>query len=223
MHGQNAIAYGLWPVVAFNVVIVVFFALSFIKPKRATEWRSMGLFIGFIVALFTEMYGLPLTIYFLSQWLGTSYPVLSPYSHNNGHLWLVLLGLSNSAVAMTLLHLVSNGLIILGFYLLYAGWSLIYKSEGKYLVKTGIYSHIRHPQYVGLFVITVGFLIQWPTVITLILWPFLIFAYYRLAKHEEAEVAKQFPNEFPAYKAAVPAFVPRISVRRHIQMERQIK
>jgi hypothetical protein len=121
MHGQNTIAYGLWPVVAFNVLIVVFFALSFIKPKRAIEWRSMSLFIGFIVALFTEMYGLPLTIYFLSQWLGTSYPVLSPYSHNNGHLWLVLLGLSNSGAAMMLLHLVSNGLIIFGFYLLYAG------------------------------------------------------------------------------------------------------
>jgi hypothetical protein len=87
----------------------------------------MGLFIGFIVALFTEMYGLPLTIYFLSQWLGTSYPVLNPFSHNNGHLWLVLLGLSNSAAAMTVLHLVSNGLIFFGFYLLYAGWSLIYK------------------------------------------------------------------------------------------------
>jgi len=223
MHGHNTIAYGLWPVVAFNILIVVFFALSFVKPKRAIEWRSMGLFIGFIVALFTEMYGLPLTIYFLSQWLGTSYPVLSPYSHNNGHLWLVLLGLSNSALAMTLLHLVSNGLIIFGFYLLYAGWSLIYRSEGKHLVTGGIYSYIRHPQYVGLFLIIVGFLIQWPTIITLILWPFLIFAYYRLAKHEEAEVAERFPNEFPAYKAAVPAFFPRISGKRDIQLERQIK
>src|SRR6516162_8276960 len=98
---------------------MVFFALSFIKPKRAIEWRLMGLFIGFIVALFTEMYGLPLTIYFLSQWLGTSYPVLSPYSHNNGHLWLVLFGVSNFTLAMTVLHLVSDGLMILGFYLLY--------------------------------------------------------------------------------------------------------
>ena len=201
-------------VVAFNILLVVFFALSFIKQKQAVEWRSMGLFIGFIVALFTEMYGLPLTIYFLSQWLGTSYPVLSPYSHNNGHLWLVLLGLSNLGIAMTVLHLVSNGLIFFGFYLLYAGWSLIYKSEGKHLVTTGVYSYIRHPQYVGLFLITVGFLIQWPTLITLMLWPFLIFAYYRLAKREEAEVAKQFPDEFAAYKAAVPAFFPRISNRK---------
>jgi protein-S-isoprenylcysteine O-methyltransferase Ste14 len=177
----------------------------------------MGLFIGFIVALFSEMYGLPLTIYFLSQWLGASYPVLTPFSHNNGHLWLVLLGLSNSGLAMTLLHLVSNGIIFFGFYLLYAGWSLIYKSEGKQLVTTGVYSYVRHPQYVGLFLITVGFLIQWPTLITLILWPFLILAYYRLAKREEAAVSKQFPQEFAAYKSAVPAFFPRLFVTRNMQ------
>ena len=62
MHGQNTYAYGMWPVVAFNILLVLFFALSFIKPKQPVEWRSMGLFIGFIVALFTEMYGLPLTV-----------------------------------------------------------------------------------------------------------------------------------------------------------------
>ncbi len=217
MHGQNVFAYGMWSVVAFNILLVLFFALSFIKPNQPVEWRSMGLFIGFIVALFSEMYGLPLTIYFLSQWLGTSYPVLTPFSHNNGHLWLVLLGLSNSGLAMTLLHLVSNGIIFFGFYLLYAGWSLIYKSEGKQLVTTGVYGYVRHPQYVGLFLITVGFLIQWPTLITLILWPFLILAYYRLSKREEAAVSKQFPEEFAAYKAAVPAFFPRIFTTRNMQ------
>jgi len=217
MHGQNTYAYGMWPVVAFNILLILFFALSFVKPKGRFEWRSMGLFIGFVVALFTEMYGVPLTVYFLSQWLGTRYPVLTPFSHNNGHLWLVLLGLSNSGIAMTLLHLISNGIIFLGFYLLYAGWSLIYKSEGKHLVTAGIYCHIRHPQYAGLFLITLGFLIQWPTLITLILWPFLIFAYYRLAKREEADVAKQFPEEFAAYKAAVPAFFPRMFNRKGSQ------
>jgi len=218
MHGQDmTFANGMWPVVAFNVLLVLFFALSFVKPKQQIEWRSMGLFIAFIVALFTEMYGLPLTIYFLSQWLGNRYPVLTPFSHNNGHLWLVLLGLSNSGIAMTVLHLVSNGIIFLGFYLLYAGWSLIYKSEGKHLVTTGVYSHVRHPQYVGLILITIGFLIQWPTLITLILWPFLIYAYYRLAKREEAAVSKQFPEEFAAYKAAVPAFFPRIFNTKNMQ------
>jgi protein-S-isoprenylcysteine O-methyltransferase Ste14 len=209
MHGQdNTFAYRMWPVVAFNILLVLFFALSFIKPKQPIEWRSMGLFIGFIVALFTEMYGLPLTIYFLSQWLGNRDPVLTPFSHNNGDLWLVLPGF---------LHLISNGIIFLGIYLLYAGWSLIYKSEGKHLVTAGVYSRVRHSQYVGLILITVGFLIQWPTLNTLIPWPFLIYAYYRLAKREEAAVSKQFPKEFAAYKAEVPAFFPIISNTKNMQ------
>jgi hypothetical protein len=91
----------------------------------------MGVFIGFIVALFSEMYGLPLTIYFLTQWLGVSYPVLNPFSHTHGHLWLVFLGISDSALAMTLLHLISNLIIFSGFYLLYKGWTLLYHGEGQ--------------------------------------------------------------------------------------------
>jgi protein-S-isoprenylcysteine O-methyltransferase Ste14 len=109
-----------------------------------------------------------------------------------------------------LLHTVSNAIIILGFYLLYQGWALIYHNEGK-LVTEGVYSHIRHPQYAGLFLITLGLLIQWPTLITLLMWPTLTFAYYRLAMREEGEVSRRFPKEYAAYRRRVPAFVPRFS------------
>ena len=173
----------------------------------------MGIFIGFIVALFTEMYGLPLTIYFLSQWLGASYPVLNPFSHAHSHLWLVLMGVADSPVAMTILHTVSNGIIIFGFYLLYQGWTLIYHSEGR-LVTEGVYSYIRPPQNVGLFLITLGLLIQWPTLITLVMWPVLTFAYCRLAMREEGEVSRLFSNEYAAYLKRVPAFVPMFSQYR---------
>lgn len=200
----------MWTVVAFNVLLFVFFAISFVRPKGGVEWRTIGVFIGFIVALFTEMYGLPLTIYFLTQWLGASYPVLNPFSHNHGHLWLVMLGLADSSVAMTILHLLSNGIMLFGFYLLYKGWTLIYHSEGR-LVTEGVYSHVRHPQYVGLFLITLGLLIQWPTLITLIMWPILVFAYYRLSMREEKAVSRQFPAEYAAYRRRVPAFIPRPS------------
>ena len=212
MHGidNNTYAYGMWTVVFFNVLLVLGFALTFVRPKGIAEWRSMGVFVGFIVALFTEMYGIPLTIYFLSQWLGTAYPVLNPFSHAHGHLWLVWLGLADSAAAMTILHLVSNGIIVWGFYLLYQGWKLIYHSSGA-LVTTGIYARIRHPQYAGLFLITLGFLIQWPTLVTLLLCPFLIFAYYRLAMREEAEASRQFPEAYTRYREAVPAFIPSIN------------
>ncbi|NIN92968.1 DUF1295 domain-containing protein [bacterium] len=211
MHGEElgGYAYGMWPVVIFNIIIFLFFAISFIKPRKKFEWRSMGAFIGFIVALFTEMYGFPLTIYFLSTWMGKSYPVLDPFSHSSGHLVLVFLGLAHFPAAMVILHLVTNGLIFLGFYLMYKGWMLIYGSKGEKLVTEGLYSYVRHPQYVGLFLITLGFLIQWPSFATLIMWPILIFAYYKLAMKEEKDIEKQFGEEFLAYKKRVAAFIPK--------------
>ena len=178
MHGEGSggYAYGMWPVVIFNIFLFLFFVIGFIRPKKRFEWRSMGAFVGFIVALFTEMYGFPLTIYFLSTWMGKSYPVLDPFSHPSGHLVLVFLGLAHSHTAMSILHLISNGLIFFGFYLMYRGWMLIHSAKGEKLVTTSVYSYLRHPQYSGLFLITIGFLIQWPSLTTLIMWPILIFA-----------------------------------------------
>jgi protein-S-isoprenylcysteine O-methyltransferase Ste14 len=211
MHGEElgGYAYGMWPVVVFNILLFLFFAISFIKPKKRFEWRSMGAFVGFIVALFTEMYGFPLTIYFLSTWMGKTYPVLDPFSHPSGHLVLVFLGLAHSHVAMTVLHLISNAIIFFGFYLLYKGWILIHSAKGENLVTESVYSYVRHPQYDGLFLITIGFLIQWPSLTTVIMWPILIFAYYRLAMREEGDIEKQFGKEFLEYKKRVPAFIPR--------------
>jgi len=211
MHGEElgGYAYGMWPVVVFNIILFLFFTLSFIKPKKKFEWGSMGAFIGFLVALFTEMYGFPLTIYFLSTWLGKSYPVLDPFSHSSGHLVLVFLGLAHSAAAMGILHLISNGIIFFGLYLMYKGWMLIYGAKGDKLVTEGVYSSVRHPQYAGLFLVTIGFLIQWPTLTTLIMWPVLMFAYYRLAMREEKDLEKQFGKEFLEYKKRVPAFIPK--------------
>jgi len=212
MHGEEAggYAYGMWPVVVFNIILFLFFVIGFLKPKKKFEWASMGAFLGFLVALFTEMYGFPLTIYFLSTWMGKAYPVLDPFSHPSGHLVLVFLGLAHSAAAMMILHLISNGLIFFGFYIVYKGWMLIYTAQ-KYnkLVTDGVYSYVRHPQYSGLFLVTIGFLIQWPSLTTLIMWPILIFAYYRLAMREEKDMVKQFGQEYLDYKKRVSAFIPK--------------
>ena len=213
MHGQElgGYAYGMWGTVVFSILIFLFFVVSFVRPTKRVEWRSMGAFVGFLVALFTEMYGFPLTIYLLTTALGKSYPVLDPFSHSSGHLVLVFLGLAHSAVAMTVLHIITNGIIFLGFYLIYAGWTLIYASKGEKLVTEGIYSRLRHPQYTGLFLITIGFLIQWPTLTALILWPILMVAYYRLAMREEKELQQHFGEEFVEYRTRVSAFIPRIA------------
>lgn len=201
-------AYGFWTTVAFSILIVLFLTFTLIKPKNKFEWRSMGAFIGFILALFTEMYGIPLTIYFLSGWMGSKYPVLDPFSHSSGHLVLVFLGLSHSAAAMTVLHIVSNGIIFFGFFLVYKGWKLIHDSKEYELVTWGIYSHMRHPQYTGLFLVTIGFLIQWPTIITLFMWPILMFTYYRLTKREDRDLENKFGKQFLEYKERVYAYIP---------------
>lgn len=210
MHGTElgGYAYGMWTVVVFNVLLFLFFAISFIKPKKKVEWRSMGAFLGFLVALFTEMYGFPLTIYLLSGWLGDAYPVVDPFSHPSGHLVLVFLGLAHSATAMIVLHLVSNGIIFFGGYVVYKGWMLIHGAKEDQLITEGVYAHIRHPQYSGLFLVTIGFLIQWPSLTTLVMWPILMFTYYRLAMREERGLEKQFGEEFLRYRERVPAFFP---------------
>jgi protein-S-isoprenylcysteine O-methyltransferase Ste14 len=211
MHGEDlgGYAYGMWPVVFFNIGLILFFVISYLVPKKKIEWGTMGAFIGFIVALFTEMYGFPLTIYLLSSWMGKSYPVLNPFTHNHGHLILVFLGLADVPVAMTILHIISNGLIFIGLYIMYKGWMLIYGAQGKRLVTEGVYSRVRHPQYSALFLITIGFLLQWPSITTLVMWPILMFSYWRLAMKEEKNVEKIFGKQYEEYRKKVPAFIPK--------------
>lgn len=213
MHGEEsgAYAYGMWPVVIFNILLFTFFIVGFAKPTSKREWRSLGIFAGFIVALFAEMYGFPLTIYLLTSLMGQAYPVLDPFSHPSGHLVLVFLGLAHTSTAMTVLHLITNAMIFGGLYLVYLGWALIHDAPAGALVTNGIYRYIRHPQYLGFFLVMTGFLIQWPTLPTVIMWPILIVAYYRLALHEEATLAAKFGEEFETYRTTVPAFFPSLS------------
>lgn len=208
MHGDGiSYAYGFWSLVVANVLLFLFFILSFLTPLRKREWRSMGVTVAFIIALFTEMYGFPLTIYILTAVLGSRYPALNPFAHESGHLWVTFFG--GGAAMLTLIHVVSNGLMILGFYMMGAGWARIHKATGG-LVTDGVYGYIRHPQYAGLFIITIGLLIQWPTIITAAMWPVLIFAYHRLAKREEGEMEKEFGVAYKKYKEEVPMFIPRL-------------
>ena len=211
MHGDSLglYAYGLWNSVLLNVVFFLVFAVGFFQPKKGYEWRSMGALAGFLVALFTEMYGFPLTIFLVLTKLRDSYPALDPFTHSSGHLLLVLFGLSQSARAMVVLHLISNGLVLVGGVIVFLGWRLIHRVPDGMLVDRGIYSIIRHPQYTGLFLTTVGFLIQWPSLLALIMWPILIFAYYKLAMREERHLLEEFGQSFLQYRSRVPAFIPR--------------
>lgn len=171
----------------------------------------MGAFSAFVVALFTEMYGFPLTIYLLTSALGSRYPVIDPFTHINGHLWVALAG--GSVYVWVLVMLLSWAVIIGGLVIMGRSWKQIHGAGGA-LVTSGLYGRVRHPQYSALFLITVGMLIQWPTIITLIMWPVLMFMYYRLARREEKEMEDHFGDKYGIYRQQVPMFWPRPTTAR---------
>lgn len=207
-------AYGLWSLVALNSAVFILFAFSFFKPATARDWRSFGAFSAFIVALFVEMYGFPLTIYLLSGWLTTRFPGLDLLTHDTGHLWSTLLGETGDP-HFGVLHLASYVFLGYGFYLLSSAWHVLYHAQRKHsLATTGPYARIRHPQYLAFVLILLGFLLQWPTLLTLIMFPVLLLMYRRLAITEEQEMHKQFGAKYDAYAQSTPRFVPRLGKAR---------
>lgn len=201
-------AYGLWPLVIVNIALFIGFLLSFAKPQTKLDWRSFGLFASFVVALFVEMYGFPLTIYFLVSWLGSQYPAANPFSHESGHLLGIFFGIRSDHG--TVLHMLSNFLILGGAVLISCGWSVIHSAK-KGVAKAGVYRYVRHPQYIGFIAIIVGFLVQWPTLITIIMGPVLIGRYFLLAKKEEGVMLEKYGDEYREYMRLVPAWFPKFN------------
>jgi protein-S-isoprenylcysteine O-methyltransferase Ste14 len=216
---QGTSAYGLWSLVVINVAVFAIFAYSFTRPRTARDWRSFGAFTGFLVALFVEMYGFPLTIYLLAGWLQRRYPELDLLTHDAGHLWETLLGWQGNP-HLNPLHLVSGVLIAGGFILLARSWPVLYAAQQQGgLATAGPYAYVRHPQYVAFILIMFGFVLQWPTLLTLAMFPVLTWAYVHLARSEEREVRFAFGKRYGQYAAETPAFIPdwRRLVRRQSQ------
>ncbi len=203
-------AYGLWSLVIINSLVFIIFAFSFAKPQSSRDWRSFGAFSAFIVALFTEMYGFPLTVYLLSGWLGSRFPGVDFMSHDAGHLLETMFGWRGNP-HFGPFHIISSLLIFGGFVLLAKAWTALYAAQQNHRLATGgPYARIRHPQYVGFVAILLGFLFQWPTILTLLMFPVLVFMYARLAIVEEREMVRQFGDEYTRYAARTPRFVPKL-------------
>ncbi len=203
-------AYGLWSLVIINSLVFIIFAFSFTKPKTPRDWRSFSAFSAFIVALFTEMYGFPLTIYLLSGWLQSRYPGVDWFAHDPGHLLEMLFGWRENP-HFGPFHLLSMVFIGGGFILLSSAWKVLYLAQRSHQLATaGVYAKVRHPQYDAFVLIMFGFLLQWPTLLTLLMFPVLVWMYIRLARSEEKDALAEFGDAYIQYIRKTPAFFPQM-------------
>ena len=203
-------AYGLWALVIINSAVFVLFAFSFFRPRTKRDWRTFGGLTAFVVALFVEMYGFPLTIYLLSGWLARRFPGVDFLSHDAGHIWYRVFGFEGDP-HWNPIHILSNVVIIGGFVLLASAWRVLYAAQrAGALASTGPYARLRHPQYAAFILIMFGFLLQWPTLVTLLMFPILVTVYVRLAHREEREVAAELGEVWTRYARGTPRWFPRL-------------
>jgi len=200
---ENIAHSGAWALAIIMIVVASWIFYRYFAPKTWREWASAGVVQAFIIALYAEMYGFPLSIYLLARFFG-----LDRYNLN-ANLWSSLVGLGE--VGMLISMILGYGLLFVGIGIFIQGWRELYRARQKNeLVTTGLYRLVRHPQYTGLFIGLFGEgVVHWPTLFSVGLLPIIVLAYSLLARSEEKRVLEQFGDEYRAYQAQVPMFIPR--------------
>jgi len=203
---QEHIAHsGAWGLAIIMIVVISWLFYRYLAPKTWHEWASAGVVQAFIIALYAEMYGFPLTIYVLSRAFGLDRTNL------NASFWSTLLGLGE--VGMMISMILGYVLVFFGIGIFFQGWRQVHRArQTNELVTDGLYRLVRHPQYTGLFIALFGEgVVHWPTFLSVALFPVIVFAYYRLAKKEEEKVLAEFGDAYREYQQRVPMFIPRWS------------
>ena len=195
---------GVWPFAVIMIVIASWIFYRYFAPKTWREWASAGLVQAFLIALYAEMYGFPLTIYLLVRYFGLDSKNLS------ANLWSSVLGVGELGMMISMV--LGYLLLFVGIGLFAQGWRQLYRARQKnQLVTTGLYRFVRHPQYTGLFIGLFGEgVVHWPTLFSVGLFPVIVLAYYLLARREEKVVLEKFGDEYRTYQRKVPMFIPRI-------------
>lgn len=198
---QNG-GWGDWWIAALMITVASWLLYRYAAPKDWREWTGAGLVQAFIIALYAEMYGFPLTIYVLTTVFGLNIPWLHP----SGHLWATLLGFGYVGDMIEMV--IGFAFVFSGISLLIEGWREVYRAEKEGRIATDrLYGVVRHPQYTGIFLALFGQLIHWPTIPTLVLFPVIVWAYVRLARKEERRMVEFL---YVQYQPRVPMFFPRL-------------
>lgn len=194
---------GMWGLAVIVIVVVSWLMYRYLAPESWKEWTRVGALQAFIIAFYAEMYGFPLTIYFLARFFG-----LDVAWTDGGNLWEQLFG---TPVAHIVAMMIGYTLVFIGATMVADGWRRIHRARREEgLMTEGIYARVRHPQYTGLFLIVFGEgVVHWPTIISVIAFLVIVLAYTLLARKEEKRMLDQFGDEYRAYQRRVPMFVPR--------------
>jgi len=193
----------MWGIAVIMIVIVSWLLYRYLAPDNWKEWTRAGVLQAFVIAFYAEMYGFPLTIYFLARFFGVDVAWTE-----GGNLWAQLFGTSAAhIVAMVIGYII----VFAGAGMVVEGWRRIHKARREERLMTdGIYARVRHPQYTGLFIILFGEgIVHWPTIVSVVAFPVIVLAYGLLARREEREMLAKFGDEYRDYQERVPMFIPR--------------
>lgn len=201
---------GAWGIAIIFIVLVSWFLYRYFAPKSWREWAGAGAVQAFIIALYAEMYGFPLTIYLLVRFFGLDSEYVS------SSLWSTLIGLGETGMLVSML--LGYSIAFIGIGLFIQGWRQVHRARKEdRLVTSGLYAYVRHPQYTGLFIALFGEgVVHWPTLFSVALFPVIVMIYVWLAYREEQQVIARFGDTYREYQRQVPMFIPRWGQWRHL-------